>query len=113
MQKKPDKSRRKEILRSLAERGQKMANEERPISLLDLGDLFDHLDARLSVEGCNHTLEETEAFLNSRDLDSPRIMSWLKASNGFCDCEVLANIEESWAVPIQKFRLDIQNQKGY
>ena len=49
MQKKPDKSRRKEVLRSLAEQGQKRANEEKPISLLDLGDLFDHLDARLSV----------------------------------------------------------------
>ena len=106
MPNKPDKSRRKEILRGLAAQGQKKANEDRPLSLLDLGDLFDHLDRRMNQAGCDHTLDGTRMFLDSRGLDTSKIISWLKDSGGFCDCEALANVEESWASLIQKARLD-------
>jgi hypothetical protein len=68
---------------------------ERPISAEDLASLFNHLDAALS-DGCDHTFRFTRMFLVSRSLSTESVLSWLPKFGGYCDCEVLANVEESW-----------------
>jgi len=79
----------------------KKALEEMPISLSHLGQLFDYLDEELEG-GCDHTPRITVAFLKNKNLNSDRILLWLQDQGGFCDCEILANVEESWESEIAK-----------
>ena len=62
----------------------------------DLQALFDMLDARLPIDGCDHTRRLTIAFRKNRSLPETRVLEWLDTTGGFCDCEVLANSEEKW-----------------
>ena len=66
-----------------------------PISRPQLRDLFTQLDGALA-EGCDHTSRFTEGFLRSRGLSEATILRWLRQYGGYCDCEVLANVEERW-----------------
>ncbi len=78
------------------------AIEKMPISFKYLGALFNHLDEVFGNEGCNHTLKITIAFLESKKLNKEKIIPWLSEHGGYCDCEVLANVEESWENEIEK-----------
>lgn len=60
-----------------------------------LRELFDHLDGALS-EGCDHSLRLTTAFLESKKLEVQRVVPWLREHGGYCDCEVLANVEDEF-----------------
>src|SRR5689334_22074694 len=87
---------RRKALRRTAERHTRAAEEARmPISMTELAQLFDHLDGALT-QGCNHTLAYTREFLTSHQLPESAILPWLAEYGGFCDCEVLANVEERW-----------------
>ena len=66
-----------------------------PMPHQDLRDLFDHLDQE-SESGCDHTLRLTTAFLQKRGLDVERIVPWLREHGGYCDCEVIANVEDKF-----------------
>jgi len=35
-------------------------------------------------------------FLMEKRLNMPKVMSWLNENGGYCDCEVLQNIETKW-----------------
>jgi hypothetical protein len=35
-------------------------------------------------------------FLMEKRLNMPKVMSWLNENGGYCDCEVLENIEKQW-----------------
>jgi len=78
------------------------AIEKMPISIKNLAVLFDHLDGVLGIEGCNHTAKNTMAFLEGQDLDIKKILPWLEEQGGYCDCEILANVEEKWEKQIAK-----------
>lgn len=81
----------------------KKAKEAMPISLVHLGKLFDYLDVELA-NGCDHTQKLTIAFLISHKLNVEKISPWLKEQGGYCDCEILANVEENWESEINKNR---------
>lgn len=56
--------------------------------------LFDYLDEALS-EGCDDTLRLTVMFLHNESImNIDEIIEWLNDKGGYCDCEVLANVEE-------------------
>ena len=61
----------------------------------ELRDLFDWLD-RKGAPPCDRTARETKAFLAARGLDEQRVIPWLQSYGGYCDCEVLANVESTW-----------------
>lgn len=67
-----------------------------PISHLILRDLFDYLDGDCATE-CDHRLRVTTEFLQQRGLDVERIVTWLREHGGYCDCEVLANVEDEFS----------------
>lgn len=97
----PSKSeiqRRKKIVLELAQRERAEAKALMPIEKSDLVELFDHLDFALNG-GCDHTLRFTRDFLQQRALDESTILAWLREYGGDCDCEVLANVEETWGEP--------------
>jgi hypothetical protein len=63
-----------------------------PLSLDQLKALLDFLDAH--ADGCDHSLRETLSFLRAAGLDVEAVVPWLESHGGFCDCEVLANLED-------------------
>ena len=67
-----------------------------PMPHQNLRDLFDHLDGDGAAE-CDHTLRVTTEFLQKRGLDVERIVPWLREHGGYCDCEVLANVEDEFS----------------
>ncbi len=101
MTSKEEKKRRAALVQAMVAEDTKKAIEEMPISLSHLGQLFDYLDVKLE-EGCDHTPKITIDFLDSINLDSEKVLSWLQDQGGFCDCEILANVEESWESEINK-----------
>ncbi|MBO9829518.1 DUF2695 domain-containing protein [Xanthomonas sp. A2111] len=46
--------------------------------------------------GCDHSLRLTEQFLESREIRPELLVAWLGEYGGFCNCEVLSNVEERW-----------------
>lgn len=42
------------------------------------------------------SLRLTTAFLESKKLDVQRVVPWLREHGGYCDCEVLANVEDGF-----------------
>ena len=72
--------------------------ESLPATREQIEDLFDYIDKRTQTEPCEHNLRFTMQFLMERRLDMPKIMSWLNENGGYCDCEVLQNIEPHWFV---------------
>ncbi len=95
MPEKSERLRRKEILREVAAKKRAEAEKQLPMSLAQLKGLLDSLDKALAA-GCDHSLQYTQAYLNSQSLATEMVVPWLQEQGGFCDCEVLANVEEEW-----------------
>lgn len=66
-----------------------------PLAHEVLRDLFDYLD-RENPPPCDHTLRETVEFLTTRGIDPHRVVPWLQSHGGYCDCEVIYNVEEKF-----------------
>lgn len=65
-----------------------------PISRDLFQQLFDYLDEALE-EGCDDTLRLTETFLHTQNVKNVQeVLFWINDKGGYCDCEVLANVEE-------------------
>lgn len=92
----PDKQHRKEILRLVKERQRAEARAALPLPDDALQAMFDELDRDLPIHGCDRTRRLTLLFLKRRGLPAEAVLSWLDIRGGFCDCEVLANVEEHW-----------------
>ena len=90
------KKRQLEVWASLSGEERQRFIESLPASKEQIEDLFDFIDKHLQSESCIHNLRFTMQFLMERRLDMPKIMSWLNENGGYCDCEVLQNIEPSW-----------------
>jgi hypothetical protein len=60
-----------------------------------LAALFNHLDEARSA-GCDHSRRFARQFLVARSLSASAIVPWLGEHRGYCDCEVLANVEDAW-----------------
>lgn len=87
---------RRKLLRKEAENSIRVEEEAHmPISRPQLSALFHDLDVALK-DGCDHTLSFTVAYLRSHGLSETLIIPWLQKQGGYCDCEVLANVEERW-----------------
>lgn len=68
-----------------------------PMSKDNFKKLFDYLDERLGIEDCDDTLKMCLAFFDDNGIENTqKITEWLKENGGFCDCEVLANVEEQF-----------------
>jgi hypothetical protein len=72
-------------------------NDEPPISLGALRDLFERLD-RTAMTGyrCDHGFSLTKRFLRERGLPVEPMIEWLGANGAGCDCEVMMNTAARW-----------------
>lgn len=95
MTSKSEKENRKEILRGLKEKAKADFNNSLPMDKEAFNELFDCLDERLGGGGCGHTMNMTLGFLKEREVKNvDQVVEWLNGNGGYCDCEVLANVEE-------------------
>lgn len=94
---KNEKERRKQLQKDLQEKGLMEFEESLPISRELFLDLFDVLDQELEKKGCDDSLMLTKQFLKiKRVQNTDEVEKFLKENGGFCDCEVLYNVEEKF-----------------
>ncbi len=98
----PDKNeteRRRQIKRELREKAKLEFERSLPISRERFNTLFDFLDELLSENECDDTLTLTRKFLEENKItNTDEVVSWLHNNGGYCDCEVLYNVEEQFGV---------------
>ena len=59
--------------------------------------LFDYLEIHLADEDCDDTNSLTKTFLlQSVNENGDGVLEWLSDHGGYCDCEILANVEEQF-----------------
>jgi hypothetical protein len=72
-------------------RQQAAARDAFPLDSPSLAALFDHVDAQLATQSCDHSLKTTRQWLDENVADPEPVLSWLREHGGYCDCEVVAN----------------------
>ena len=87
--------RKKELKKAWKQREQQKLVDSIPMPHADLRALFDFLD-REDAPRCDHTLRETIQFLQQRGLDAEHIVPWLREHGGYCDCEVIYNVDDKF-----------------
>lgn len=92
---KAETNRRKETKLELRNQAKLKFLKSVPVSIEELQKLFDWLDFQLSENGCNDTLALTKSFIKQNNLPEEHLIKWLKENGGYCDCEVLANVEDT------------------
>lgn len=96
----PDKKeieRRKQIARELKLKARQEFENSLPMSSENFKKLFQYLNEALTDNACNDTLNHSIGFLQSLQLDNiEEITEWLEKNGGYCDCEILANVEEKF-----------------
>jgi hypothetical protein len=103
MPSKEEKKRRQALLRAMQESRQASEEARMPISKQDLKALLEKIDESVFEERngeveclCDHTLRHTREFLRTRSLPEEPIVKWLGEHGGYCDCEVVFNVGDSW-----------------
>jgi len=95
--KSPDeKTRQKELLKDFKLKEKEAFLNSLPFEKEKFKDLFDFLNVGLGEEECDDTLSLTSKFLREQDLYSENAIEFLEEQGGYCDCEVLNNIEEKF-----------------
>jgi hypothetical protein len=89
-----DKNAKKEMAKQYARKQKDALIASLPFALSWFQPLFDYLDEMLSSMGCDDTLKFTTEFLQEQHLPIETSLAWMRENGGYCDCEVLANIEE-------------------
>lgn len=91
-----DKNERKKILKELKEKKKAEFDKSLPMSRDLFEELFEFLDEQIGQNGYNHSVEIMTSFLNKRKISSEPVLNWLEEHGGYCDCEVLMNVENTF-----------------
>lgn len=91
---KTEKERRNTIKREIKNQEKENILNSLPISVDKINELFDYLDEQLGEYDCDDTLNLTVNFIEENSLPKDSLINWLNENGGYCDCEVLANVEE-------------------
>src|SRR5262252_488969 len=73
----------------------KLALAALPLPVSELKAMFDMLDVEFPRQGCDRTRRLTRAWLERRGHDVERVFAWLDTQGGYCDCLILANVEQN------------------
>ena len=92
-----EKSKRKEILKAIKEKELAEFRRNLPMPGDKFIQLFELLDAELHAQGCDHSLKLTEQILSNVEVkDVLNVLAWLEEQDGYCDCEVMMNVEQKF-----------------
>jgi hypothetical protein len=95
MPSKQEKERRKQIKAEIRENQNMEFEKSLPMGETKFKQLFDYLDNELSENGCDNTNKLTKQYLiNIGQKNIDEVIKWLAKHGGYCDCEILANVEE-------------------
>ena len=89
-----DKNQKKSLKQAWRDEEREKSRRAFPLPVDELIQLFDMLDRELPHNPCNHTRRLTQAWLESRGHNVERMFAWLDEHNGFCDCQILGNVEQ-------------------
>jgi hypothetical protein len=67
-----------------------------PATKEDLESLFEFIEDELYETECDHTSRFAMQFLMQNNLPFPKIIAWLNANGGYCDCKIMEQIEREW-----------------
>jgi hypothetical protein len=90
-----DDARKAELKKAWKQQERQKLVDSIPMPQQDLRDLLDYL-GRENPPPCDHTLRETVGFLQKRGLDVNRVVAWLREYGGYCDCEVIFNVDDKF-----------------
>lgn len=94
MPSKAEKERRKQLLAPIQQQAAEAFEKGLPMSRERFHELFNFLDETLGTHGCDHSLRLTKRYLDAKGVGEQEVvMIWLGEHGGYCDCEVLANVE--------------------
>src|SRR5262245_34876095 len=91
-----DERRRKEMLDRWKTDQRAAARVKLPLPDAQMQAMFDMLGVEFPRQGCNRTLRLVQAWLVSKGLPVGPVIDWLHANACNCDCEALANAEQTW-----------------
>ena len=110
-----DKIKRKELKRQITQQEFIQFRNSLPMDEELFPKLFDYLDDELGKKGCHHTAILTQAFLDTNKISNQtHVFEWLAKNGGFCDCEILSNVEDLFKYlekPISQSTAKIQMKK--
>lgn len=91
---KEEKERRKQIMDDISRKQKEAFEQSLPMTREQFAMLFDYLDEALTAKDCDHTNRHTRLFLQQNGIDNYEdIFDWLSEYGGYCDCEILTNVE--------------------
>ena len=92
-----EKKKRKEVRKVLAQKELDDFRSSLPMEEKRFVALFHFLEKVLQEHPCDHSLRHTTHFLTENKVcDIEKVTSWLTSHGGYCDCEVLCNVEEQF-----------------
>jgi len=92
-----EKRKRKEARKILTQKELDDFRASLPMEEKSFSVLFDYLEKALQECPCDHSLRHTTHFLTENKVcDIEKVTSWLTSHGGYCDCEVLCNVEEQF-----------------
>ena len=89
-----EKAKRLAIKQALRQAERERFRSTLPVAPELLRALFDFIDQQLGERECDNSLKFAMLFISQRGLEPGNVIPWLESLGGFCDCEVLANVEE-------------------
>lgn len=94
MVEKSEKERRRALKKEFKDKERELIFSSLPVSPDALTGLFDHVEVRVQENDCDETLRFSIEFAEQSYWEVNKITEWLRANGGYCDCEVLMNVEE-------------------
>jgi hypothetical protein len=92
---KTEKQRRKELRDAMRIQEQDNFENNLPMEKEKFKTLFDYLDEALPENNCDDTNRLTKKYLEGiKQENIESVLEWLANHGGYCDCEILGNVEE-------------------
>lgn len=91
-----EKDRQKQLLKDFKLKEKQNFLNSLPFQTEKFQDLFDFLNERLEEDECDDTLRLTTEYLRENGVYSEKAIDFLQQHGGYCDCEVLNNVEEKF-----------------
>ena len=67
-----------------------------PLKEEEFSPIFDFLDTELEKHSCKGDLTLLKKYCENKNIDKEALIEWFRQHGGYCDCEILANVEEKF-----------------
>jgi hypothetical protein len=94
---KSEKDISKQIQNELRKKASDAFEASLPMSRIKFEELFNYLDEELQEQECDNKPTLARTFLENQNITNVEaVLQWLSDKGGYCDCEILANVEEQF-----------------